>query len=259
MSSSQAAPDPIATANAQTQSNEQTAAYNAALNRTSEYTPYGNSVYSQTGTDSTGAPTWSNTISLVPEAQTQLDNQLKQNDQLSQLGFTLADQAGQQINTPYSDGAQSGQAAAQAYYANEKQYLDPQYQQAQSNLNSQLANQGIMPGSDAYNRAQQNQNLQRQQAYQTADNSAISQGQSQQQIALANQSQLKNSALNQLNALRSGTQIQNPSFTAAPSATAAGTDVSGDIYKSAQLNASNSNNFLNGLFGLGSSAISAFA
>lgn len=114
-----------------------------------------------------------------------------------------------------------------------------------------------MQGSAAYNRSQQNQGLAQQQAYQTAQNNAIQQGQSQQQIALANQSTIKNSALNQLNALRSGTQIQNPNFTAAPTSNAAGTDISGDIYKSNQISAANSNNFMNGLFGLGSAALMA--
>ena len=85
-------PDPYATAAAQTQSNQQTANYNAALNRVSQYTPYGNSVYSQTGTDTSGAPTWRSDVTLTPMAQEQLDNQLKQNTQLSQLGFTLGDQ-----------------------------------------------------------------------------------------------------------------------------------------------------------------------
>lgn len=257
MSGGASAPDPYATAAAQTQSNQQTAAYNAALNRTNEYTPYGSSVYSQNGTDSTGAPIWSNTINLTPEAQSQLDNQLKQNDTLSNLGFTLANQASQQINTPYSDGAQSGDAAAKAYYQHETQFLDPQWQQSDSNLASKLANQGVMQGSTAYNRANLNQGNAKQQAYESANDQAIAQGQSQQQIALANQSQLKNSALNQLNALRSSTQIQNPSFTTAPSSTAAGTDISGDIYKSSQLNANNSNNFMNGLFSLGSAALMA--
>lgn len=257
MSGGSSAPDPYATAAAQTQSNQQTAAYNAALNRTSQYTPYGNSVYSQTGTDSTGAPTWSNTISLAPEAQGQLDNQLKQNDQLSQLGFTLADQAKTQINTPYSDQSQSGDAAAKAYYQHETQFLDPQWQQSDSNLASKLANQGVMQGSTAYNRANLNQDNAKQQAYESANNQAITQGQSQQQIALANQSTLKNAPLNALNAVRSGTQIQNPSFTTAPTATAAGTDISGDIYKSSQINADSKNALMNGLFSLAGTAAMA--
>lgn len=257
MSSAPAPPDPYTTAAAQTQSNEQTAAYNAALNRTSQYTPYGNSVYSQTGTDSTGAPTWRNDITLTPDAQAQLDNQLKQNNQLSQLGDTLAGQAKTQIDTPYSDESQSGTDAANAYYARQKTYLDPQWQEQGSDLSAKLANQGVMGGSNAYARATNDFARQKQQAYDTAQEGAIQQGQSQQAIALQNQSALKNAPLNQLNALRTGTQIQNPQFTTAPGSTAAGTDISGDIYKSNQLAAANANNFNNGLFSIGASAASA--
>jgi hypothetical protein len=259
LSSAPEAPDPYATAAAQTQSNKDTASYNAALNRTSQYTPYGNSVYSQTGTDSTGASTWRNDITLTPEAQQQLDNQLRQNNQLSQLGDTLAGQAKTQIDTPYSDQAQSAQAASDAYYAKQKAYLDPQWNQQESNLNTRLANQGVMQGANAYERAQGDFNRDKNFAYSTAQDGAIQLGQQQQAIALQNQSALKNAPLNQLNALRTGTQIQNPQFTTAPSATAAGTDIAGDIYKSNQIAAANANNFNNGLFSLGSSAAMAFS
>ncbi len=49
-------PDPKVVSDLQTQSNQQTAAYNAALNRVNTYTPQGSSVFSQTGTDASGAP-----------------------------------------------------------------------------------------------------------------------------------------------------------------------------------------------------------
>ena len=71
-------PDPYATAAAQTQSNQQTANYNAALNRVDQYTPYGSSVYTQTGKDATGAPTYAQTTTLTPLAQQELDNEQKQ-------------------------------------------------------------------------------------------------------------------------------------------------------------------------------------
>lgn len=251
---SSSAPDPYQTAAAQTQSNENTANYNAALNRVNVYTPYGNSVYSHTGTGPSG---WSNTITLTPEAQQELDNELKQNTQLSQLGDTLAQQAAQQINTPYSDESQSGDAAAQAYYNRQKTFLDPQWNQSQSDLDAKLANQGVAQGSNAYERAQGDLQRAKTQAYDTAQNDAIAQGQTQQQIALANQQNLKNAPINQLDALRSGTQITNPTFPTAPQSSAAPTDISSDIYNSYQMQQANNNNFLNGLFGLGSAAIMA--
>lgn len=286
MGKSSSTPDPVATAQAQTQSNEQTAAYNAALNRTSQYTPYGSSVYNQTGTDSTGAPTWANTINLTPEAQKQLDNQLQQNDQLSNIGFGLANQAQSSLGSAnptagpltYSAGgdysAQMKQAQDAAYNA-QTQYLDPQFKQQQSDLTAQLANQGVQAGSNAYNQAQNLFGLTKQQAYQGAQNAAVAAGnqeqntlfgQSAQNASLNNSTQaqalqqaayLKTLPLNELNALRSGTQISNPTFSTAPTATAGQSNVEGDTYQSAQIANNNNNNFLNGLFGLGSAGIMA--
>jgi hypothetical protein len=250
-------PDPYATAAAQTQSNHDTASYNAALNRVSQYTPYGNNVYSQTGTDTSGAPTYRSDITLAPQAQQQLDNQLKQNNQLSQLGFTLGNQVGEAINKPYSDGATSRDAAQNAYYARETGFLDPQFKNQGNDLDARLANQGVVQGSQAYGRAQDEFGRQKAFAYGQAQQQAIGQGDNAQATALQNQSALKNASLNQLNALRSGTQIQNPSFTNAPTSNAAGTDISGLIERNYGQQSANANNFNSGLFSLAGSAAMA--
>ena len=56
--------------------------------------------------------------------------------------------------------------------------LDPRFQQRGSDLEAQLAAQGITQGSEAYNREQQNLSMDRNDAYQTAMNNAISGGES---------------------------------------------------------------------------------
>lgn len=70
------------------------------------------------------------------------------------------------------------QQTTDALYKANTQYLEPQFNQAQQKLESQLANQGITRGSEAYNDAMLNFNNQKQQAYESARNQAISQGQS---------------------------------------------------------------------------------
>lgn len=347
-------PDPYTTAAAQTKSNQDTASYNAALNRVSTYTPYGNEVYSQSGIDTSGAPKWRSDISLAPEAQAQLDNQLKQNTQISNLGFTLADQAGSALANPITsaqpltyninsralpEGGQGIQSQAdfsgvpslpgandypglvnnaiRSSYDSQAAFLDPQFANQQNDMEARLANQGINSASNqaAWGRAQGEFGRDRAFSYSQARNTAVGQGQTlqnnlanqrlqanqnaamqalaaqeqansaqnqgyNQQLATALQqynqgmgnAQLNNSAsgqdlsqrtalstlpLNQLNAVRSGTQIQNPTFTQAPQANAAGTDISGlinDNYKSRVANANNTNS---GLFGLGGSFLSA--
>jgi hypothetical protein len=68
------------------------------------------------------------------------------------------------------------QQATDALYKANTQYLDPQFAQNQAKMESQLANQGITRGSEAYNNAMLNFNNQKQQAYTDARNQAIGQG-----------------------------------------------------------------------------------
>ena len=253
------APDPFATSAAQTQSNQQTAAYNAALNRVNTNTPYGSQTYSQHGTDSTGAPIWQSDISLSPETAAQLKTQQQQDNAISNLGLGLTSQIGDQISQPLPDTATSNDAARSAYYNKATAFLDPQYRNMQNDLNSGLANKGVVEGSEAWRRSQDDLGRQRTLAYGTAGNDAILQGQTAQQQALANAITAKNQPINQLNALRGSTQIQNPNFPNVPGSNAAGTDVSGNIYNSYNARVANSNNTMNGLFGLGSSALMAFS
>lgn len=64
-----AAPDPVATANAQAQANTQAAITQANLNRIDQYTPQGSITYSQIGTNADGTPKFAQTQSYSPEQQ----------------------------------------------------------------------------------------------------------------------------------------------------------------------------------------------
>jgi hypothetical protein len=66
------------------------------------------------------------------------------------------------------------QQTSDALYKANTQYLDPQFNQQQQQIESKLANQGITRGSEAYNNAMLNFNNQKQQAYESARNNAIS-------------------------------------------------------------------------------------
>jgi len=103
-------------------------------NRVNQQTPYGSLQYTQTGTDAQGNPIWSANQSLSPQLQA-----------LTQK--SLAGLQGSLNNPAY--GINPGQTYSDAIM----QRLQPQQQQAQQRLDAQLANQGIMPGSEAYNRA----------------------------------------------------------------------------------------------------------
>jgi hypothetical protein len=68
------------------------------------------------------------------------------------------------------------QAVTNALYQQGSQYLDPQFKDKSDALTAQLANQGITPGSEAYDRAQQQLSLQSQKAYSDLGNTATSGG-----------------------------------------------------------------------------------
>jgi hypothetical protein len=105
-----------------------------AANRINQQTPYGSLSYQQTGTDAQGNPIWSANQNLSPQLQ-----------QLTQS--SLAGLQASQANPMY--GINPGDTYSNAIM----QRLAPQQSQAREALDAQLANQGIMPGSEAYNRA----------------------------------------------------------------------------------------------------------
>jgi len=105
-----------------------------AANRVNQQTPYGSLQYTQTGTDAQGNPIWSANQTLSPQLQA-----------LTQQSLSGL----QQSLTNPAYGINPGQTYSDAIM----QRLQPQQQQAQGRLSAQLANQGIMPGSEAYNRA----------------------------------------------------------------------------------------------------------
>jgi hypothetical protein len=97
------------------------------------------------------------------------------NQQAGALGAGLNNSAKIQTNLGL-DPTLLNQQATDALYKANTQYLDPQFAQSQAKMESQLANQGITRGSEAYNNAMLNFNNQKQQAYTDARNQAIGQG-----------------------------------------------------------------------------------
>lgn len=179
------APDPWTVANATTQTNNQTAAFNKALNLNNYSNPFGSQWTDMVGIDGSGAPIYNTRISAsqplqsligstmgaASGAQGQVSNALfglgGLNTQLSGLAGSIDPNAAQQ----------AGQRGQDAAYAAQTQYLDPRFSQGQTSLESQLANQGLTPGSQAYDNAMKNFNLSKNQAYSDAANQSILTGQ----------------------------------------------------------------------------------
>lgn len=147
--------------------------------------------------------------------------------------------------TPLDNGAGARTNAENAIYGSETSRLDPRFQQGEQQLQTQLANQGLTPGSEAYNNAYQNFQRSKNDAYQQAQYGAVMGGgqeaQRQQQMDLTSRF-APEQGLAGMQAM-SG-QSQNPLLTAAIA------QYQGDLQKYG-IQQSGKNSMMSGLSSLG--------
>jgi hypothetical protein len=227
--SAPAAPDYTAAAQQTAQSNLDAARAATAANRVNQVTPYGNLDYSMTGEDKYGNPTWTATTSLSDVGQQLLNNQ---NQASLGLGSTInaalgrtQDVMGQGFNPNLpSTGMNPGQSYQDAYM----QRLAPQIAQNREMTTASLANQGIVPGTTAYDNAMRQQQQKENDLLLGATTQGFGVGQQANQNAFNQELTKYNLPLNTLSALRSGSQVQNPTFVnSAQQATTQGADLLG--------------------------------
>ena len=257
--SAPAAPDYTGAAQATAAGNLAAAQTATAANRVNQVTPYGNLNYTQQ-TDAQGYPTWTATTSLSDVGQQLLNNQ---NNASLGLGSAITSQLGNVQNTmgqPFNPNLpQVGINAGQNYQNAAMQRLAPQLSQQRELLTNQLANSGIPVGSEAYNRAQINQAQKENDLLAANTTQGFNTGLAANQQAYNQAMTNYNLPLNTLSSLRTGAQVQNPTFQNVPQqATTAGADILGatQMGYNAQMggfNAANAaqSNFNSGLMGLG--------
>jgi hypothetical protein len=217
-------------------------------NRVNQSTPYQSLQYTQKGTDAYGNPIWSATQSLNPQFQGTLSNLAQNVGQTTQNAFAPT-------NLP-SMGINPGQTYSDAIM----QRLQPQIQMQQKQFDAQMANQGIAPGTEAYNNAQRQFGQQQNDLLTSAQIGGIGVGTTANQQAFNQQLQQYNNPLQQLGAFNQATQANyiNPYTQAA----VAGPDYLGATTASnaAALAAQNAKNAQtaatqSGLYSLGSAAL----
>lgn len=158
-------PDPQATANAQEGLNKQSAIYQAEMNDVNQTTPYGSLTYSQTGTNPDGTPIYSSSQTLNPAEQQLFNTDVGTQNTMATDASKLAGNLGNSLTSAPNLG---NSALTNQMMDWQQQYMQPIFNQQQSNLNSQLAAQGITQGSDAYNNAQNLQSRNVNNAYESA-------------------------------------------------------------------------------------------
>ncbi|MGO4125722.1 tail fiber domain-containing protein [Inquilinus sp. YAF38] len=229
------APDPYESADAQLNANVIAGMITNGMGRNDVNNPY----YSVIN-KSLGDGRWQQNIMLSPEQQALLDQQ-------NALSYNMNAQAGDTLNNlgtgKYED----------AVYQNYASRLDPQWATQQSNLENQLANQGITRGSAAWNTSMDQMGRSKNDAYGQARNQSVLTG-----------LQARNQLVNEAMALSGRGAPQTASAPQSSSPSIQAPDIQGAMQN--QYNAQmqewqqgqqNSNNFMNGLFGLGSAAAMA--
>lgn len=251
-------PDPKQTAAAQTGTNVATAIANAALKNVDQVTPAGSLKYTETGSKaiydpSSGTnynvPTYTATQTLSPAEQA-IFNQTEAAK--ANLGATANQQSGflkNYLATPANLDDLS-KATSDKLFQLGRTRLDPLWQQNQNAFDAKMANQGIQPGSQAYDNAYRDFNQGKNDAYNS--------------LALSGDQQAFNEALtsrqepiNEITALLSGSQVSKPNYVNTNMPTIPTTDYAGivnqnyqdrmGIYNS-QLNQSNA--LMGGMFSL---------
>jgi hypothetical protein len=285
--SSPAAPDPQATAAAQGAANKETAVAQSRLNQINEYTPYGSSVYSPTGENIDGIQQFQRTTTLSPDQQAILDQQTGISKQLNTLAGNQIGRVETSLQDPFSyegmPAAPTADSAARqqtidALYGQYSSRLDPRFQQEQQALETQLANQGLSTGSEAYNKALESFGRTKNDAYSSALNQAVGAGGAEQsrlfglqgserERAIQEAAYLRNVPLNEASALMgAGTGVATPQFSPTPQTAVGGTDLTGATmagYQGAQnqynQQVGSNNATMGGLFGLAGSALGGYA
>ncbi len=256
-----APPDPKDTAQAQTGTNIGTAIANTTMGMVDQNTPYGSLSYEQTGTYQYTDPYTGQTYDLPTyTATTQLNDQQQLTlDQSQQAETNLATIANNQSDFLIDYLSEPADLLNEDVEANlvdlASRRVTPRVEQERAALETRLANQGLMPGSAAWDAEMRRFGETANDAY----NQIYLQGRSQ---ALNEAVTERNQPINEITALLTGSQVENPTVAMYTPQGAATTDVAGLIntnynqrYGNWQNQMGQRNNIMGGLFGLGASAI----
>ena len=169
------APNYAAAAQEQGAQNIKAAELNAAMNRLDETNPYGSVKYTTTPDSSVpGGNKYSRAITLSPEQQRLYDlesgNQIQGQEVARTLGGRLADSVSNPFSlAPYGQSSKismdgiSGDEVRDSLYQQGMRYAEPRFKRAQESQDVALRNQGLMPGTEAYDNAfgdlQESQNM----------------------------------------------------------------------------------------------------
>lgn len=216
--------------------------------------PWGSLSYDQTGTttitDPNGkpitVPQYTANTALSPTQQAIFDKNQQTEIGLADLANEQIGKVGDILDKPFEFNNQDAENWA---YDLGSQRLDPRFQQQEEQLRTRLINQGVRPGTAAFDAEFSRLGQDKNDAY----NQLMLQGRGQ---AFQEAAYTRTAPLNEIIGLMSGTQVQNPqsTFAQTPQTGVAGVDYTGLVnnkYQTEMSGYNNSMNALGGLFGLG--------
>lgn len=252
-------PDPVATAQAQSKYNLDAAIATQAGSMVNQNTPYGSLTYTQTGTGPSGVPLWTANTDLNSTGQSMLDLLNKSKLTAGGQGLDLLKGANYGAQSPADvlGGMTSG--TTKDLLDKETSYLDPFFTRDTTRLDTQLRNQGLSPGTPAYDQAM---NALKQSQGQTVTGF----------LAQAEPQAYAQSLSDYLLPLQTGSQLMqlgsptNPSFQTTPGLSVQPPNYQADVYNSAQIAQKNyenqlnaNNNMMSGIFGVPSAVLGGWA
>ncbi len=199
-------PDYVGAANAQSAGSINASLANNYMAQPDVNTPFGSQTWNQTGSNTINIPGYGpiqiphmqQNITLSPTQQGLYDQQ-------TGLQSGLLNQAGQNFSKPFDSDAQ---AIADKAYGQMTQRLDPQWKQNEEMQKTQLANQGLTAGGEAYDNAMRNFNNSKNDAYSQANLQSLQLMPQTYQIDQG----IRDLPLNELTALGGAHAVNTPQF-----------------------------------------------
>lgn len=235
-------PDPNQVSQGQYKSNVNTAVASARLQNADVFGPMGSSTFETMGTEKINGvevPKYRQNVTLSPELQALYDRYIGNQQQIGNIANTslgnIAGTFGQPLNL---NDVPAAPTADRGYYEDALfSRLNPQLERDRLAMENKLANQGIMPGSEAYREAialnDRGNTDARLQSLLQAGNYAQQEygmGTDARDRAVREKLMLRQQPLNELNALMSGSQATLPQFSGFQGSSVQPTDYSGNVW-----------------------------
>ncbi len=252
------APDPYKVSAAQTQSNKDTALFNAQLNRVNQSSPFGSVDWTHTGDDP--ASGWSQTTNLSPELQGLFDSQIGAQKGLSSA---ITGTLGNLPTEPFDPNIDVGDIR-QRSFDSQMAMLQPKFNESWKNLETTMSDRGIPIGAEIWEGESNRFDTAREGAQRAAARTADLDASNEFQRQFGNELTKYNMPLQQLTGLMgNSSSVQNPTFSPFSQASAGQTDTAGNVwnaYNAEQQAAQNKNSQIgSGALGIGQLALAAFS